>query len=207
MTRATEIRCLFLDIGGVLLTDGWDHLARRRAAKNFELEWAEMENRHHLTVEVFEEGKMTLTEYLSLVVFHQKRNFTRIQFRRYMFAQSKALPEMLAFVARLKQKMNLKIAIVSNESRELNAYRIAKFKLDKLADSFISSSFVHLRKPDLAIFRLALDIAQVQPSQAVFIDNTAMFVQLAESLGMKGILHTDCKSTQAKLSQLGLNVG
>ena len=207
MTRATEIRCLFLDIGGVLLTDGWDHLARRRAAKNFELEWAEMENRHHLTVEVFEEGKMTLAEYLSLVVFHQKRNFTRIQFRRYMFAQSKALPEMLAFVARLKQKMNLKIAIVSNESRELNAYRIAKFKLDKLADSFISSSFVHLRKPDLAIFRLALDIAQVQPSQAVFIDNTAMFVQLAESLGMKGILHTDCKSTQAKLSQLGLNVG
>jgi putative hydrolase of the HAD superfamily len=206
MKKATGITCAFLDIGGVLLTDGWDHLARRRAAKNFKLEWAEMEERHGLTFEVFEEGKITLDEYLSLVVFHQRRTFTRNQFRRYMFAQSKAFPEMIELVAQLKLKLGLKIAIVSNEARELNAYRIDRFSLDRLVDCFISSCFVHIRKPDADIFRLALDIAQVRPARAVFIDNTSMFVQIAEGLGIHGILHTDCQSTRAKLSHLGLNV-
>ena len=205
MKKATEIRCVFLDTGGVLLTDGWDHLARKRAAKNFGLQWAEMEDRHRLTFEVFEEGKITLGEYLSMVVFHQKRSFTCNQFRRYMFEQSKAFPDTIALVAQLKLNRGLKIAIVSNEARELNAYRIEHFKLDKLADCFISSCFVHLRKPDPDIFKLALDIAQVQPEQAIFVDNTPMFVQIAEELGMQGILHTDCESTRAKLSLLGLN--
>jgi putative hydrolase of the HAD superfamily len=205
MKKATGITCVFLDIGGVLLTDGWDHLARRRAAKNFQLEWDEMENRHQLTFEIFEEGKITLEEYLGLVVFHQKRSFTRNQFRRYMFAQSKPFPEMIELVTKLKLNLGLKIAIVSNEARELNAYRIDKFGLDRLVDCFISSCFVHIRKPDADIFRMALDIAQVQPAQAVFIDNTPMFVQIAEGLGIQGILHTECNSTRSKLSQLGLD--
>jgi putative hydrolase of the HAD superfamily len=205
MKKASEITCVFLDVGGVLLTDGWDHLARRRAAKNFKLEWAEMENRHHLTFEVFEEGKITLEEYLSLVVFHRRRDFTRNQFRSFMFAQSKPFPEMIELVTQLKQNLGLKIAIISNEARELNAYRINKFSLDRLVDCFISSCFVHIRKPDADMFRLALDIAQVRPGQAVFIDNTQMFVQIAESLRIHSVLHTDCDSTRAKLSHLGLN--
>ena len=205
MKKATGITCVFLDIGGVLLTDGWDHLARRRAAKKFKLEWAEMESRHQLMFEIFEESRITLEEYLSMVVFHQKRSFTRNQFRSYMFAQSKPFPEMIELVAKLKLNLRLKIAIVSNEARELNAYRIDKFGLDRLVDCFISSCFVHIRKPNADIFRMALDIAQVKPAQAVFIDNTPMFVQIAEGLGIRGILHTDCKSTQSKLSYLGLN--
>lgn len=205
MRRSTAITCIFLDIGGVLLTDGWDHLARKRAAKNFKLEWAEMEDRHHLTFEVFEEGKITLEEYLSQVVFHQRRTFTRNQFRRYMFEQSKAFPDMIDLVTQLKIDLRLKIAIVSNEARELNAYRIDKFGLDRLADCFISSCFVHVRKPDADIYKFALDIAQVRPEEVVFIDNTPMFVQIAEGLGMQGVLHTDLKSTRTKLFHLGLN--
>jgi putative hydrolase of the HAD superfamily len=205
MKKSSNVTCIFLDIGGVLLTDGWDHLARRRAAKSFNLEWAEMEDRHRLTFETFEEGKITLEEYLNLVVFHQRRPFTRHQFQRFMFAQSKPFTEMIELIARLKHNFGLKIAIVSNEARELNAYRIERFKLDRLADCFISSCFVHIRKPDVDIFRLALDIAQVPPAQAVFVDNTPMFVQIAEGLGIQGILHTDFKSTRSKLSQFGLD--
>jgi putative hydrolase of the HAD superfamily len=205
MKKASKITCVFLDIGGVLLTDGWDHLARKRAAKNFKLQWAEMEDRHRLTFETFEEGKITLEEYLSLVVFHQRRTFTRNQFCRFMFAQSKPFTEMIELIAQLKHNLGLKIAVVSNEARELNAYRIERFKLNRLADCFISSCFVHIRKPDADIFRLALDIAQVRPAQAVFVDNTPMFVQIAEGLGIQGILHTDFKSTRSKLSQFGLD--
>lgn len=205
LMKASKVTCVFLDVGGVLLTDGWDHLSRRRAAKNFKLQWAEMEDRHRLTFETFEEGRITLEEYLSLVVFHQRRPFTRNQFRRFMFAQSKPLTEMIELVAQLKLNLGLKIAIVSNEARELNAYRIERFKLDRLADCFISSCFVHIRKPDADIFRLALDIAQVRPEQTVFVDNTPMFVQIAEGMGIQGILHTDFESTRSKLFQFGLD--
>jgi putative hydrolase of the HAD superfamily len=207
MKKAPAITCVFLDIGGVLLTNGWDHHARKRAAKNFKLDLAEMEGRHQLTFDTYEEGKLTLEEYLGRVVFYQKRPFTRAQFRRFMFAQSKPFPEMIELMAQLKVRHGLKVAVVSNEGRELNAYRIRRFKLDKFVDFFISSCFVHVRKPDADIFRLALDIAQAPARQVVYVENTPMFVQIAEGLGIRSILHTDYRSTCAKLASLGLRNG
>jgi putative hydrolase of the HAD superfamily len=201
------ITTLFLDVGGVLLTNGWDHHARRRAAKHFNLPWAELQDRHGLMFETHEEGKLTFDEYLDRLVFYRKRPFTRAQFRSFMFAQSKPYSEMINLVARLKLRYGLKIAVVSNESREVNAYRIRKFKLDRFVDCFISSCFVHLRKPDADIFRRALDIAQAPVRQVVYIENTPMFVQIAEGLGIRSILHTDYKSTLAKLASFGLRNG
>ena len=204
MKTTPAFSCLFLDIGGVLLTDGWDHHARERAAANFKLDWADMEGRHSLTFETHEEGKLTFEEYLSRVVFYQERAFTRAQFRNFMFAQSKSHPEMIDMVSRLKVRHGLKIAVVSNEARELNAHRIRKFELGAVVDFFISSCFVHVRKPDADIFRLALDIAQVPARQVVYIENTPMFVEIAEGLGIRSILHTDHRSTCAQLATLGL---
>ncbi len=204
MQNTTAITCLFLDVGGVLLTNGWDHHARRRAVTNFELEWEELEERHQLNVATYEEGKLTLEEYLNRTVFYVDRPFTREQFWEFMAAQSQPHPEMLGLAARLKARHGLRVAVVSNEARELNAYRIRKFKLDALADCFISSCFVHVRKPDLDIFRLALDIAQTPPERIVYIENTPLFVQIAEGLGIRSILHTDYRSTCEKLASFGL---
>jgi putative hydrolase of the HAD superfamily len=198
------ITTLFLDVGGVLLTNGWDHHARRRAAKHFKLPWAEIEDRHSLMFETQEEGKLTFDEYLGRLVFYRKRPFTRAQFRSFMFAQSKPYSEMIRLVTRLKLRYRLRIAVVSNESREVNAYRIRKFKLDGFVDCFISSCFVHIRKPDPDIFRLALDIAQAPARQVLYIENTPMFVQIAEGLGIRSILHTDYQSTCAQLAAFGL---
>jgi HAD superfamily hydrolase (TIGR01509 family) len=198
------ITTLFLDVGGVLLNNGWDHHARRRVAKHFKLEWSEMEERHALIFETHEEGKLTFEEYLGLVVFYQKRPFTWAQFRRFMCAQSKPYPEMIELITQLKVRHGLKIIVVSNEARVVNDYRIHKFKLDKFVDSFISSCFVHIRKPDADIFQLALDIAQAPVRQIVYIENTLMFVQVAEGLGIRSILHTDYRSTCAKLAAFGL---
>jgi FMN phosphatase YigB (HAD superfamily) len=204
MNRTPAIACIFLDIGGVLFTNGWDHHARRRAVAKFKLNWAETEERHRLTFEIHEEGKLTFEEYLSLVVFYEKRPSTRAQFRRFMCEQSKPYEDMIGMVVQLKARHGLKIAVVSNESLELNAYRIRTFKLDGFVDSFISSCFVHLRKPDANIFRLALDITQTQAHQVLYIENTPMFVQIAEGLGIRSVLHTDCQSTHAHLVSLGL---
>ena len=204
--KKTPVSALFLDIGGVLLTNGWSHEARKQAAKTFALDLDEMEDRHHLTFDTYEEGKLTLDQYLDRVVFYQKRSFTRAQFRKFMFAQSKPFPDMIGMVRQLKSKYGLKIAVVSNEGRELNAHRIGTFKLNSFVDFFISSCFVHFRKPDEDIFRMAMDIAQVPDSKVIYIDDRAMFVQIARSLGIHGIHHTDYKSTRAKLAAFGLKL-
>jgi len=204
MKKPVPITTLFVDIGGVLLTNGWDHHARRRAANKFNLKWAAMEDRHGLNFAAHEEGRVTFEQYLSRVIFFQKRPFTRSQFRLFMFAQSQPYIKMIEMVRNLKARYGLRIAVVSNESREVNAYRIRKFKLGGFVDTFISSCFVHARKPDVEMFRLALDIAQASPRQVLYIENTPMFVQIAESLGIRSILHTDYKSTRASLASFGL---
>lgn len=204
MKKAIPITCLFVDIGGVLLSNGWDRAARQLAATHFQLDLAEMEDRHHLTFDTYEEGKLTLREYLDRIVFHQKRAFTRAQFWRFMCAQSTVIPGMIELVTELKARHRLKVAVVSNEARELNAYRIQKFQLTRCVDFFVSSCFLHVRKPDVDIFRLALDIAQTPVPQVLYLENTPMFVQIAEGLGIRSILHTDYPTTCAKLAALGL---
>ncbi|MGE5736835.1 MAG: HAD-IA family hydrolase, partial [Acidobacteriota bacterium] len=185
------VRALFLDIGGVLLSDGWTHQYRELAAKKFHLDLAEMEERHHLTFDTYEVGKLSLEDYLKRVVFYKKRSFTFGQFRAFMFAQSRPFPLMIDLVSELKERHRLKIVVVSNEGRELTLHRIQRFKLDRFVDFFISSCFVHFRKPDTDIYRLALDVAQVPPNRVVYIEDRPLFVQVAETMGIRGIRHTD----------------
>jgi len=204
MTKHIPTTTVFLDIGGVVLDNGWDHLSRRRAAKHFKLNWMEMEHRHILNVSLFEEGRLTMDDYLGRVIFHEKRSFTRAEFQGFMFAQSKPFPDMIDLIRQLKKKYGLKVIVLSNESRELNAHRIRTFKLDEFVDVFISSCFVRLRKPDSEIFRMALDIAQTAGRHIIYIENTSMFVQIAERFGIRGILHANYSSTCAKLASFGL---
>ncbi len=123
-----------------------------------------------------------------------------------MFEQSQPHPRMIELIRKLKAQYGLKIAVVSNEGRELNSYRIRKFKLDEFVDFFISSCFIHLRKPDSDMYRMALDIAQVPAEQVVYIDDQPMFVQVAEAEGIRGIHHIDCTSTRKQLARLGLEI-
>src|SRR5512142_1352394 len=153
----SQITTLFLDIGGVLLTNGWDHNSRKRAAETFGLDYEEMSERHHLTFDTYEEGKLSLDEYLKRVVFYEPRHFSPEAFKQFMFDQSQPFPDMLALMQELKARYNRKIAVVSNEGRELTVYRIARYGLAAFVDFFICSCFVHYRKPDEDIFRIALD--------------------------------------------------
>jgi putative hydrolase of the HAD superfamily len=200
--KSNSIQTVFLDVGGVLLTNGWDRKSRLLATQKFDLELEEFEDRHHLNVETFEIGKLTLEEYLNRVVFYRKRPFTRSQFQKFMFEQSKPFQKMMSLGLRLKKKHKMKIALVSNESRELNEFRIRKYGLDRFVDFFVSSCLVGLRKPDVDIFRLALHLSQVQADRVVYIENTPLFVEIADHLGINSILHTDFESTCAKLTAL-----
>lgn len=198
------ITTLFLDVGGVLGTNGWDRKARAAAAETFGLDLTEMELRHHLTFDTYEVGKLSLDSYLDRVVFYSERSFSRHQFREFMFSQSRPFPEMIGLAREIKSRHGLRVALVSNEGRELTEYRIRAFGLDSLADCFIFSSFVHVRKPDTDLYTIALDVAQARPDQVVYLDDRAMFVEVAGSLGIAAFLHVDLETTRRELAALGL---
>jgi len=199
------ITTLFLDVGGVLLTNGWDRSMRRRAAELFSLDYAEMDERHHLTFDTYEQGKLSLETYLNRVVFYEKRSFTMDEFRKFMFEQSKPFPEMIDMICGLKGRYKLKLAAVSNEGRELTQYRVKTFGLTNFIDFFVSSSYVHVRKPDEDIFRIALDLSNAPPENVLYIDDRAMFVEVAEGLGFRGLHHKGYDQTKAALAGYGLS--
>jgi putative hydrolase of the HAD superfamily len=198
------ITTLFLDIGGVLLSNGWGNEARRKTISHFNLDGNEVNERHHLTFDTYEEGKLTLREYLKRVVFYEARTFSEDEFTAFMFQQSFAYPDTIDYFKKLKERHHLRVIAVSNEGRELNEYRVREFKLNELFDVFVSSSFVHFRKPDRDIFRMAIDISQTVPEHSVYIDDRLMFVEVAQSLGMQGVHHQGLSTTKNELAKFGL---
>jgi len=199
-----RITTLFLDIGGVLLTNGWDRNSRKRACEKFGLDHDDLGDRHNMTFGTYEDGKISLDKYLDRIVFYQKRPFSREDFKEFMFSQSEPFPETIEFFKEIKVRNNLRVACVSNEGRELTEHRIRKFALHELIDTFISSCFVHFRKPDEDIYRLALDTTCSRPDDVINIDDRIMFVEVAQGLGIRGIHHKDLKITRGKLASFGL---
>ncbi len=195
-----KIEALFLDIGGVLLTNGWDRKGRMEAAKRFHIDFKDLNNRHMEIFYTYEVGKTSLKEYLDQVVFYKKRKFTYSKFKSFMFSRSKSYPKMIELICDLKKKYCLKIVVVSNEGRELNAFRIKTFQLNSFVDFFISSSYVHLRKPDQDMYQLALDVSQVAPSKVLYIDDRPMLVQVAKNMGIHSICHSSFESTKKALA-------
>lgn len=115
-----KITTLFLDIEGVLLSDGWGHEFRRLAAEKFCMDMDELEKRHGLMFVVYEEGRLTLDEYFERVVFYQKRDFTPYQIKDFMFSLTTPHIDMIKLIKKLKENYRLKIVVVSNEAKELN---------------------------------------------------------------------------------------
>jgi len=201
----TKITTLFLDIGGVLLTNGWGRASRKSAAEKFKLDFAELDERHHLTFDTYESGKLSLDEYLARVVFYEERPFSKDDFRNFMFDQSRPFSEMIELMKCLKSRYGLKTVAVNNEGRELSLHRIRKFALDTFIDSFVSSCFVHIRKPDADIYRMALDIAHASPAGTLYIDDRLLFTEVARGLGLESIHHKVFETTRTALASYGLS--
>lgn len=200
----TPIKALFLDLGGVFLTNGWDRNARKEAAEKFGLDLYEINERHRVIFDSYEAGRTTLKEYLDLLVFYKERDFTEQQFINFMYQTSEPYPDMIRLIKNIKQQYNLQVVAVNNEGRELNEYRIQQFKLKEFVDIFASSSFIKVRKPDKEMYKLALDLAQVTPKEVVYIDDREVFIRAGQVLGINGIRHTSFESTRDALSRYGL---
>jgi putative hydrolase of the HAD superfamily len=200
----STIRAIFWDVGGVLLTNAWDHTERMAALEHFRLDEEEFHSRHEMVVSSFERGKITLDEYLDRTVFYRNRPFTRDEFRDYMFSLSQPMPEVLAFARSLANSGNYLMSTLNNESRELNLHRIEKFGLRGIFRLFISSCFVGLRKPESGIYHLAIETTQINPEQCCFIDDRALNLECAAKLGMRTIQMQTLDQLREELGKLGL---
>ena len=181
-------------------------MARVRAADKFGLDYEETDERHHLTFDTYEEGKLSLDEYLNRVVFYEQRSFSREEFKQFMYAQTQPFPEMIELMKDLKKQYNLRVAVVSNEGRELTTHRVQQYQLNAFVEFFVSSCFVHYRKPDADIYRMALDIAQASPEQVVYVDDRALFVEVAQGLGIRGVIHKEYQTTRKAMDAFGLSL-
>jgi putative hydrolase of the HAD superfamily len=193
----SNFKVLFSDIGGVLLSNGWGHESREKAAKEFNIDFEKMNRVHEFIFNVYEIGRMTLDEYLNTVVFNQPREFTREDFKSFIFSESYELPGLLEWLIEWKSaNTGVKIISINNEGKELNDYRIKKFKLHRCFDAFISSCEVGMRKPDPGIFKLAMGVAQVSPEQCYYFDDRIMLVEAADRLGIHAYHHTSFEETR-----------
>jgi len=199
--EVADLKILFFDVGGILLSNGWGHEAREEAAKRFKLDYAEVNALHNFIFNVYEIGSITLDEYLDTVIFNHPRDFVREDFKDFIYSTSVELP-MLQFLKDWKKDCGFRIISVNNEGKELNDYRVRKFKLHECFDAFISSCEVKMRKPDPGIWQLAMGIAQASPQQCVYFDDRKMFVDTAQKLGIRSFQHTSLEGTKKILETL-----
>ena len=200
----SAIQAIFWDIGGVLLSNAWDHTQRIAALEHFRLDEEEFHSRHEMVVSSFERGKITLDEYLDRTVFYRNRPFTRDQFRDFMFSLSEPMPEVLAYARALADSGKYFMGTINNESRELNLHRIEKYGLREIFRLFVSSCFVGLRKPESGIYRLAIEITQINPEECCFIDDRALNLECAAKLGMRTVQIKTPEQLREELEKLGV---
>ena len=201
-----KITTLFWDIDGVILTNGWDRGSRKEAAATFHLDWEEFQDRHDLSFPAFDCGQITLNEYLDRTLFYRPRPFSREEFTAFMFAQSKEYPDTRAVLDKVTKTQKYFVGAINNEPLELNQYRIEAFDLRRNFLVFFSSCYVHSRKPEETIFRVALEVTQRPPEQCLFIDDRPLNLERPGKLGMNTILHQGAEQLRLQLGKYGVEV-
>jgi len=201
-----EIATLFWDIGGVILTNGWDRTSRQQAAETFQLDWEEFQDRHELSFPAFDTGQLSLDEYLDRTLFYRPRPFTREEFIAFMFAQSREFPESRAILDAIASSRKYFIGAINNEPLELNQYRIEAFHLRRDFAVFFSSCYVRSRKPEELIFRVALGVTQRPAEQCIFIDDRPLNLESPRRLGMNVIHYQSAEQLRSELRNHGVEV-
>ena len=194
---------ILFDVGGVLLTDGWDHAERAAAVKQFQLNAEDLEARHLSIFAAWERDAVGLDAYLDAVVFYMPRPFSRNEFFEFVLSQSKLLNGgALSILWEIAASDKCMVGALNNEARATNDYRFTKFGLREYFQVAFSSCYLGLRKPDPAIYRRVLDILGAPPERVLFIDDRQQNVDGAAMAGMKAVRFQSEAALRANLAEL-----
>ncbi|HXE32079.1 MAG TPA: HAD-IA family hydrolase [Terriglobales bacterium] len=195
---------LFFDLGGVILTNAWDHAQRREVAARFGLDAAEFEAKHASAGPALETGALSTDAYLDATVFDRPRGFSRGAFWEAMRGCSGPLPESLSLLGELAAAGKARLATLNNEGRELNRYRIERFELARYFQAFCSSCYLGERKPGAEIYRRALGIMQAAPCDCLFVDDREENLAAPRELGMASVHFAGAAQLRQELRARGL---
>jgi putative hydrolase of the HAD superfamily len=199
-----ETTTIFFDVGGVLLTNGWDTPTRERAIAAFGLDSADFHARHGMVKTAFETGRLSLDGYIQKTVFLRHRPFSKDEFKSFMFNQSQLLGDTLDWVRALAASDRYRLFTLNNESRELHEYRVQTFGLGPVFRSFLTSCYLGQVKPDEDIYLNALGIACCTAREAVFVDDRALNVETALMLDLQAIVFRNLEQLRAELKEHGV---
>jgi putative hydrolase of the HAD superfamily len=195
---------ILFDVGGVLLTNGWDRRERAAATERFHLDPAAFEARHLAAFDAWERDAIPIKAYLDATVFYEPRSFSHDEFFAFMLAQSKPQPNgALGILRELADSGKYLLGALNNEARESNEYRFNRFGLRDMFEVALSSCYVGLRKPEPAIYRRALDILGGPAERILFIDDREENVAGAAAAGIKTVRFEGADALRRALESLG----
>jgi putative hydrolase of the HAD superfamily len=206
MSASSELgnfEVILFDVGGVMLTNGWDHNERAAVLQHFSLDRAEFEARHAGPYDAWERDTISVYDYLNAAVFYQPRSFSPDEFIEVMKAQSVPIPSnAMGILKEIAASSQYLVGLLNNESRLLHEYRMEKFGLKPSLDVQLSSCYLGMRKPDADIYRRAIDILGRPPSHVVFIDDRAGNADAACKAGMHAIQFLGEEQLRSDLKEL-----
>jgi putative hydrolase of the HAD superfamily len=195
---------ILFDVGGVLLTNGWDHRERAAVAGQFGLDLAAFEARHAEANDQWERDAIAVDAYLDATVFYEPRSFSREDFFAAICAQSKPIENGgLGVLQELAASGKYLMGVLNNEARATNDYRFERYGIRDQIDVALSSCYLGLRKPEPAIYRRALDILGGPAQRIVFIDDRAENVAGAAAAGMTAIRFDGADNLRNALAAYG----
>jgi putative hydrolase of the HAD superfamily len=195
---------VLFDVGGVVLTNGWDRVSRQEACRAFDLDWEDFQDRHDFVADAFERGELDLDTYLQRTVFYRERPFSPSEFAGYMRSRSAPIDGARELVEAIAATGRYLLVTLNNESREMNEHRIEQFDLRSLFSAFLSSCYLGVRKPEPEIYRMAVDIVQRRPEDCVFVDDRELNLECAVLAGIRPVLATGTDSVAAGLRDHGI---
>ena len=207
------IKAIFWDFGGVITSSPFeafnvfeknndlpsDFLRKVNSTNPDDNAWAKLE-RSEVNLEEFD----LLFEEESNKLGHAVKGKEVIA-----LLQGQIRPEMVNALQKIKGK--LKQACLTNNIQSLKKETFEENNVSvsgkheeimKLFDFVIESSKVNLRKPDPAFYKLACEKAEIEPFEAVFLDDLGINLKPAKILGMKTIKVIDSIDALQELQKL-----
>ena len=195
------IRAVFFDLGGVILRTEYQ-APRQQLAERLGLEYDDLDRIvfNSETGLQAATGAITSRKHWEALMKRLKRPMEELEsIRNEFFAGDIIDRDIVNYLRSLRNTH--KTGLISNNWSDLRDYLVREKIIDAF-DHIIISAEVGVAKPELGIFRIALEQAGVKPEEAVLVDDFYVNIEGCEKIGMKGIHFKDAQSAMQQLKEL-----
>ena len=207
------IKAIFWDFGGVITSSPFEAFNKFEKENNLPLDFLRKVNSTNPDDNAWaklERSEVNLEEFDLLFEEESNELGHAIKGKEVIaLLQGQIRPEMVNALQKIKGKLiqaclTNNIQSLKKETFQENNVSVSgkHEEIMKLFDFVIESSKVNLRKPDPAFYKLACEKAEIEPFEAVFLDDLGINLKPAKILGMKTIKVIDSINALQELQKL-----